>query len=373
MKKRLVPFFLFFLLGALNAFAQTSARVQFVNASADPACASIKLWAFVPASPPTIPVDFWLGDNRLDNIGNNSATPLIDISEFITGTISYPVTLRYRVTVAGASNANTYLADMTVQVNSAGDYHLICHGVAEANDFLPNPDSEPTALALSAVPVGNGSTASTTAIRFFNAITDLGSLDLYADATTSNVASDASYGTHANFSLASQTQQLRIRAHSQTANLYSFEGDLSSLANDTILLLATGFHHADQNPAKTSDNPAVGLTIVRLDGTSTALNTLEGGGGTARKAATLAAQFAIYPNPASQTAHVRIENQAASHLHLIVRDLAGRVVSQEDLGTVNTGTSVFSLDTRRYAPGLYTVTLRQESGGAITQKLSVVK
>ena len=66
----------------------------------------------------------------------------------------------------------------------------------------------------------------------------------------------------------------------------------------------------------------------------------------------------LFPNPASQMAHLSYHVAASSEIELILYDTVGRQASQLYTGFVAAGTHVTDIDTRRLANGVYQVVLR---------------
>jgi hypothetical protein len=56
-----------------------------------------------------------------------------------------------------------------------------------------------------------------------------------------------------------------------------------------------------------------------------------------------------------------------------VRDLSGRVVQQQALGTVAAGSHNFVVNTRTMGAGVYSLSLTDANGASLTQKLVVLQ
>lgn len=79
----------------------------------------------------------------------------------------------------------------------------------------------------------------------------------------------------------------------------------------------------------------------------------------------------VYPNPATDVAHVVFSVKDATKVSLQVTDAVGRVVYTSD-AAYTAGNQVVSIPTAGFSAGLYNITLRSESN-TLTQRLSVVK
>jgi hypothetical protein len=78
----------------------------------------------------------------------------------------------------------------------------------------------------------------------------------------------------------------------------------------------------------------------------------------------------IYPNPASNVSFLRVELEKPTDLSVMLSDLTGKLVWQEDLGMVNTGSRRIDIDVAKLPGGIYFVEV-QAYGGSKTEKLIV--
>jgi Secretion system C-terminal sorting domain len=79
----------------------------------------------------------------------------------------------------------------------------------------------------------------------------------------------------------------------------------------------------------------------------------------------------LAPNPALSTVTVSIEGVGAGGGTLLVFDAVGRLVLRQVIAE-NQQTAVFQVDGSEFAPGMYRVNLRTETG-MVTKTLIVVK
>jgi hypothetical protein len=77
-----------------------------------------------------------------------------------------------------------------------------------------------------------------------------------------------------------------------------------------------------------------------------------------------------YPNPTDALTKIAIEAAAPAQFNLSIVDLTGRLILNEDLGLLNEGRHIHTLDATNFASGVYFYTV-QSGDYSITKKLIV--
>ena len=77
-----------------------------------------------------------------------------------------------------------------------------------------------------------------------------------------------------------------------------------------------------------------------------------------------------YPNPASGLTKVAIESAEAANYSMVVVDMTGRLIEMKDLGRLDAGRHIHTVDVTNYASGVYFYTI-ESAGSKITKKLIV--
>jgi hypothetical protein len=80
----------------------------------------------------------------------------------------------------------------------------------------------------------------------------------------------------------------------------------------------------------------------------------------------------VYPNPASDVAHVRFSLKDASTVSFSVVDMLGRVVISNEAEQMNSGAQQINFSTESLASGVYNVVINTENG-KVSQRLSITK
>lgn len=99
--------------------------------------------------------------------------------------------------------------------------------------------------------------------------------------------------------------------------------------------------------AVTSNNTDCNSVTLRPTGSGTAVKDI----------AAVTEILNFYPNPAQDNIRIKFESAKAAPVHLIVRDITGRILQQQDFGKV-TGLSTLPLNITGLSKGLYVVELR---------------
>jgi hypothetical protein len=244
--------------------------------------------------------------------------------------------------------------------------------VGNPGAFTPNPNGRSIGFTVLAHPAPVNVPNNRVHMVVHHGATDAPAVDIFADATNGNLVTNAMYRDFSNpIDLAPDNYTIRVRANGSTSDLAVRQANVNGLGGQGVLVLASGFFNSQQvgpGPLKTSDNPAFELIAVTEAGAVVTLAEP-----TSRAAKLANAGFVVYPNPTASQATVRYTSTSSQTLSLQVRDLSGRLVQQQALGTIAAGSHNFVVDTRSMGAGVYSLSLTDASGASLTQKLVVLQ
>ncbi len=310
----------------------SSALVQIVHNSADPAAAS---------------VDVYLNGSILkDNFAFRTATGYL------------PVPAGVELSVAVAPPTSTSVADsiatFPVTFANGKKYIVFANGVLNAADFAGNPDLRTTGFGLYAFEGQRtvAATAGNVEFRVFHGATDAPTVDALA-AGTVNVADNAGYTDMTGYTSvppAAYTVDVTPGADNSTI-IASYYADLSGAANATAVIFASGF----LNPAANQNGPAFGLYAVLGDGTVFPLDNVTGINTVDSKS-----NLSTYPVPAANEVYISGLTGEAS---VKIVDISGREV-------INANVVANRVDISSLVNGIYT--LRITNGELATNSRIVV-
>jgi len=300
-----VAIFLFMCAGPSALEAQT-ARLQFINASADPNIASL---------------DVYVNDNLIaDNIESLKAIPWMDV---LAGQM---VNLR----VTHGDNSGMIYEDST-QFNDGGVYVAAAIGVVNPSRFAFNPDGRPTDFDVRINSQAQETPPANPARVWFglmHASTDLEGLEVSAK-DAGILQADVKYSGHTGYkSLVPDTWSILLRASADTNVVYdSFLADLSGLRGRTAVMLFAGF----RVPGDNLGGSPLGMYLVLDSGDVVPMpintSTEESTAGVIPSGMTLRGN---YPNPFNPTTQVVFDLESAADVNFRVFDAAGRVVKESN-------------------------------------------
>ncbi len=323
-------------------------KLQLVHASADPVAESVDVYVN--------------GTKVADNMGFRSASPFVDIpaEEALSIVVAEPNSNSFDDKVL-----TTFIAD-PVPENSYTT--MILTGVVSATGFAPNPGGAPITMSLSmlADPHMKSPVSSEVDVIPVHAVTDINAVDaLYRGGM--KFATSLSYRNAGSYLHVAPEQYIVDITPPGMNDLLvkSFTADFSSLAGESIILVAAGF----ADPASNKDGSGVTLFTVSTNGTVTVLEEIAVG---VQEELALRSSLSVAPNPATETVFVSCELPTGAPVVLSVHDVAGRVVKTIDKGTMPAGRISVPVATDDLAPGVYMLTL--EAGGhRISRSLTVAR
>ena len=296
--------FLFLSSDPISIIAQPTARLQFINASADPNISSI---------------DVYVNDNLIINdFGYLQATAWFDVLA------DEKVNLR----ITHGDNSGIIFQDST-QFDSAGVYVAATTGVINPSRFGFNPDGRPTDFDIKINSQAQETPPANPARVWFglmHAATDLEGMEVSAkDAGV--LQDDIKYSGHTGYkSLVPDVWSILLRASADTNIVYdSFLADLSALRGQTAVMLFAGF----RDPSANLGGSPLGMYIVLDNGTvlPMPINTSNEGQETGAIPSGITLR-GNYPNPFNPSTQVVFNLERAADVNFKVFDAAGRVVKE---------------------------------------------
>lgn len=296
--------FLFLSSDPVSLIAQNTARLQFINASADPNISS---------------VDVFINDNQIVNdFAYLQATAWFDV------TADEKVNLR----ISHGNDSGVIFEDST-QFNSGGFYVAATTGVINPSRFAFNPDGRPTDFDVKINSQAQETPPANPARVWFglmHAATDMEGLEV-SGKDAGVLQADVKFSGHTGYkSLVPDLWSILLRASADTNIVYdSFLADLSALRGQTAVMLLSGF----RDPSANLGGPAFGMHVVLGNGTviPMPINTSveDSRDGSIPSEMTLNGN---YPNPFNPSTQVLFDLESAADVNFKVFDAAGRVVKE---------------------------------------------
>jgi len=314
------------------ATTQQFAKVQIIHNAADPAAAS---------------VDIYLnGSAVLTNFAFRTATPFIDVPA--------NTDLSVGVAPAGSTSAEDVIASFPVNV-PVGRYVIIANGVLSPDDFAANPDMRAPSIGFSLYPIGDIRSTSINPgevdVIAFHGATDAPAVDLWANGSV-ELTKDLVYGTATGYlSVPAASYTLNV-APAGGAPIANFTADLTTLAGNALVVVASGFLTPDAN----QNGAAFGLWAATADGG--ALVELPPVITSVDEETSASASLLASPNPATDNVQLSFDLPTTASVTLSVANATGMVVKSVNLGNLSAGSQRSTLRTDDLASGVYYVTVR---------------
>ena len=310
------PFGLFVALpsgGALIPLPESTARVQVIHNSPDPAAAV---------------VDVYLNDALLlDNFAFRTATPFVNV----------PAATDFTIGVAPPTSASVddIIASFDYNLAPGGTYMIIADGLVIPFGFDPF-----VGFSLEVYPLAReqASVAGNTDVLVHHGSTDAPTVDVVETLVTNDatIVDDLAYGEFAGY-LELPTADYRIEVRDQTGvvTVASYDAPLATLQLDgaALAVLASGF----LNPANNSNGPAFGLYVALPAGGALIPLPLSIPSAT-KDLERIPAN--VYPNPATDFVNFELPNRIVESVRVL--DMAGKqigIASQIKDGMITFNTS----------------------------------
>jgi len=223
------------------------ANVQIVHNSGDPAAKVVDIY---------IENDAGTLVQTLDDVAYRDATGFLELP---------PDT--YEITVAQPTSTGP--DDAVVQTFSGNaladgtNYTVIANGVVNTGDFTPNPDMEDIAFDLD-IATGARETVDSqdgdVEVRVAHGVTDAPTVDVQ-DGTGTTLVDNASYTNITDYINAPASPlTINVTDEPGTTTLFSFDADLSGLADTPLTVIASGFASPDDESA----SPLAPFTLLAV-------------------------------------------------------------------------------------------------------------
>lgn len=336
---QLYPFFLFELEEAVGA-----PRAQIIHNAADPALAEVDIYVN--------------GEVLFSEVPFRGATPFFDAPADVEFNVS--------LTAAGDDLENAvFEADVTLE--SGSSYYIVARGLLDPSAFNPNPDGVETAFGLDIIEGAIEAAADEDNFDFFiyHGVTDAPTVDVNA-VDVAQLASGLSYtdATEMAISVPADSYLLTVNPAGSSVAVAGFTADVTALAGEGAIILASGFLDASQGEA-------FGLLVVLPNGATLLLDaetSIEGGDEVPR-------EFALqqnYPNPFNPTTQIQYALPEAVSVRVEVYNITGQLVATLVNGQQAAGVHTVTFDANRLSSGVYLYRI-QAGSFSETRKMMLVK
>jgi hypothetical protein len=322
---------------------ETDPRIQIIHNAADPALDEVDVYVN--------------GSLLFDEVAFRSATPFFEA----------PASFTVALTAAGAPLEDAVF-EADVELETGESYYVIAQGVLDPTAFEPNPDGEAISFGLDVISGALEESANASNFEFdiYHGVTDAPAVDVVAR-DIALLAADLGYldVTDTAISVPADGYTLDINLAGTNDTVASFDADLSQLADQVGIVLASGFLNAGQGEA-------FGLLVTLPDGTTQVLEIATSIGD---EPGDLPQEFALnqnYPNPFNPTTSIEYALPEATDVTLEVYNLQGQRVAVLVNGQQTAGNYNVSFDARNLASGMYLYRLQAGSYVQV-QKMMLLK
>lgn len=334
-------FTLAFLCMSALVWGQT-ATLQIIHNSADAAADS---------------VDIYINGTRIyDDVKFRTATGFANVG---AGTANVGVA------AGNSTSVNDTIANFVVSLMANETYVVVADGIVSTSGYSPN---QPFSLEIFA---GAQQTAAADSVKVLvhHGSTDAPTVDVTADDTTTVLVDNASYTDFAGYLTLPDVDVNIILTNDDNSSVverYNAPLGTLSLGGSAITVVASGF----LNPTNNSSGPAFGLWVALPAGG--ALVELPRNTTSIYNVPAAVENLAAYPNPAADVVNLQWNQVTTNDVNAEVYNLRGQMVQGVNLGTMNEGTQMYSLNTADLANGTYMIVLRSQEGIS-TMKVQIQK
>lgn len=332
-----IGLFVAFADGTVAELLPPTTKLQVIHNSADPAAASVDVYASIPLA----------ADRIIDNFDFRSATGYIDAPAASPVKISFAPANSTSIadTIAGLSQ--------TVTLDTGKNYIAMAIGNVGPN-FEANPDGENTAFRLLLVEDARtaANNSSEVDLLVVHGSTDAPTVDVVVEANSSILVNNAKYGDATGYaSVMPTTYRLLVQDSGNTTTVASFDAPLGSFTGEAAVVFASGY----LTPSNDNNGPAFGLFAAVGDQVVALTNT------TSVYEVNKTIDANVYPNPATTNLNIEFALADNSPLTLEVYDNLGRTVYTETTNGV-AGNNTFKVNTSTFETGVYFYTLKTKEG-----------
>jgi hypothetical protein len=332
-----VGFFVAFADGTVAQLLPPTTKLQVIHNSADPATASVDIYATVGI----------VNEKIVDDFEFRKATGFVDAPAVIATKISFAPANSNSIadTIAGLSQ--------TVTLDTGKNYIAMAVGNV-GTGFEANPDGENTGFRL--LLVENARTAANSGnlvdLLVIHGSTDAPTVDVVVEANSSILVDNAKYGDATAYaSVMPTTYRLLVQDSGNTATVASFDAPLGGFVGEAAVVFASGY----LTPANDNNGPAFGLFAAVGDQVVALTNT------TSVYEVSKTIEANAYPNPTINSLNVEFTLNDNSPATLEVFDNMGRLVATETTNAF-AGTNNLKVNTSTFKTGVYFFTLKTKEG-----------
>lgn len=307
--------------GTVVELEAPTARVQAVHNSADPAAASVDVYA-----------QFGINTVKLiDDFDFRSATPFIDVPAQTPVTISIAPANSSSIadTLAGLSNTYTLTEGSSTVLMASGNV---------ATGFAANPDGRNTGFGFIVIANAREAANNSGEVDFavVHGSTDAPTVDVIAN-NSITLVDDAAYGDATNYlNVNAAAYTIALETSDNSVRLFEYDVDLSGLAGGAAVVFASGYVNSDSSNGGESFRLAAALadgTVILFDEVQEPNSVSE-----------IVNNLSVYPNPANTSLQV-VMNEVKGQADLRVMDIQGKIVLSEKVsheGKISLNTSLLS-------------------------------
>jgi hypothetical protein len=328
---------------ALPSAPISTARVQVIHNSADLAAAT---------------VDVWLDNTLLlDNFAFRTASPFIDA----------PAGSAFDIRIQGPTSTDTLnpIAKITYTLTGGEKYILVANGIVSATGYSPATAFD---ILVRSGAKEKATTSGNVDVLVLHGATDAPAVDVVETGVGAGIlVPNATYGNFYGYlDLGTADYALSINAAGTSTTVATYQAPLATLglADEAFTVLASGF----LAPSSNSNGPAFGLWVALAAGG----NLVELPLLTSVEEIASNVSGKSYPNPATDVIHVQYALKTPAVIAMKVRDLSGREVLSENLGTQSIGSHEMDVNVSTLPAGSYLLELSGDQQ-RLVQKINVVR
>ena len=312
---------------ALPSQSITPARLQVIHNSAATDAATVDVWLNAGPSP------------LLDDFAFRTASPFIDApaGEFFDVSITGPMS----TDTSGALYKETFILE------SGKTYIVIASGNIGSGSYSP---ATPFSLEVVMDAKESSMTSGNVDVLVWHGSTDAPTVDVVETLVgAGTIVDDISYGESQGYlDLAARDYVLEVRDASGVNTVASYYADITSLNDQAITILASGY----LDPSMNNNAEAFGLYVALPSGGSL----IELGLATGIEEKTVVQNTSLYPNPAQDVVNLTFETEISGNTNLRILNMNGQVVYSEQR-TMNAGINNVILNLSSLEQGSYILVL----------------
>lgn len=308
-----------------------TAKVQFINNSADPALHNV--------------------DIRIS--GELTASDYDDLEfRYATATIDLPAGMPINITVndpSSTDDSEPLFSEEDMILIPGGSYIMTVQGIVSETGYNPGSDVAPVNLNITNGVLNSNPSPNNTYLAFLNGSTDSPSIDIVKQYNGTGVLTEGlAYGDIDGYANESTINTTWAVYESGSSDIYaSFNASLAdfNFGGKGIVVFASGFYDPSQN----NDGPAFGLFGVTSEGgmlipfeNVTGIENVNASG-----------SFVVYPNPSTENFNIDFELMNAQSVEISLTNLLGQKVKSISLGMQNSGFNKTAISTDGISPGFY--------------------